>query len=522
MDPGRYASLFLADTREHLGRVGALLLDWEREPDAPGPVAELFRAFHSVKGAAATMGYGGVAELAHAAEDLLAAVRRGELAGSRAVVGLLLRAADVLEAAAEAAVGGEAAPDAAPLAEALARMAASGAPRSAMGSRTAVGVAARRGAARPVRIEPARLDELLNQAGELVVARNRLDALSRGSRRADLEAVSGQLGTLITGLYHGVLRARLAPIAELFGRFPRVVRDLGETLGKAVRLELRADGIELDRGVLEELVDPLVHLVRNAVDHGIEHVAHRVRAGKPPEGRLVLWAERRREWVAVCLSDDGRGIDRALVAERARALGHWAGAREPDDGELLALLARPGFTVKHEVTEVSGRGVGMDVVVSTVRALGGRVALETRVGAGTTFTLAVPLTTAIQRVLLVGVGAERYAIPSRMLVEAGFVARPADREAPPGGRFSFRGASVPMVDLASVTGTRSAGPPRRPVLVVEWGEHHGAVAVDALLGQSDVLIERVAAPRGLPAWVTGATILADGSPAFVLDPTALF
>lgn len=521
VDLDRYAALFLSDTREHLGRAGALLLDWEREPAGPGTVAELFRAFHSVKGAAAAMGYASVADLAHAAEDLLQAVRQGQLAASRAVVGLLLRAVDILEDAAEAAPLGAEVPDAAALTEALARMAASGSGRSAIASGDHE-VALRRNPARSVRIEPARLDDLLNRAGELVVARNRLDAVARASRRPDLDTVTGQLGSLVAGLYQSVLRARMAPVAELFGRFPRIVRDLGEKLGKGVRLELRADGIELDRGMLEELVDPLVHLVRNAVDHGIEPAPERVRVGKPVEGRLDLWAERRREWVAVCLADDGRGIDRALVADRARRLGFWSEAAEPDDTELLALLARPGFTVKHEVTEVSGRGVGMDVVVSTVRGLGGRVDLATEPGRGTTFTLTVPLTAAIQRVLLVGVGGERYAIPFRILAEAVLADRPAVR-GPASELFSFREESVPFVDLATVTGAGSAGgAPRRPVLVLEWGSRRAAVAVDTLLGQTDVLIERVEAPVGLPPWVSGATILADGSPAFVLDPTALF
>jgi chemotaxis protein histidine kinase CheA len=298
---------------------------------------------------------------------------------------------------------------------------------------------------------------------------------------------------------------------------------LGESLGRAVRLDLKADGIELDRGMLEELVAPLVHLLRNAVDHGIEPGAERLRLGKPSEGRLVLAAERRRDWVALSLSDDGRGIDRSLVAERARAEGvRSPEAPLPDDAELLAILARPGFTLKGRVTEVSGRGVGMDVVVSTVRALGGRVDLATQVGLGSTFTLTVPLTTAIQRVLLVGVGGERYALPFRMIREAARSRTAAIATASAGSRFSFRGDSLPLVDLAGQVGGRTEAGGQRPVLVLEWGTRQGALAVDEVLGQMDVLIERVEAPVGLPAWVSGATILGDGMPAFVLDPTALF
>jgi two-component system chemotaxis sensor kinase CheA len=533
VDPSRYAGLFLADSRDHLGRAGALLLEWERAPGTGEPVAEVFRAFHSVKGAAAAMGYGAVADLAHAAEHLLEAVRRGELVPSRPVIGLLLRAVDVLEQGVEAAVSGGEVPEASPLTEALQRMAESGLPAGAVSGepppeprpRAAAPAVPKRRPSRSVRIEPSRLDELLQLAGELVVAASRLDAVVQPGSSPELEAATSQVGSLVRAMHGTVLRARLAPISELFERFPRVVRDLGESLGRAVRLELKADGIELDRGMLEELVDPLVHLVRNAVDHGIEPGAERLRVGKPAEGRLVLGAERRRDWVRLFLSDDGRGIDRSQVAERASAERlRPAGAPLPDDAELLALLARPGFTLKGRVTEVSGRGVGMDVVVSTVRSLGGRVDLTTQVGVGSTFALTVPLTTAIQRVLLVGVAGERFALPFRVVREATRAPAASIAAASSGSRFSFRSQSLPLIDLAGPVGRPTGGEEgdQRPVLMLEWGARQGALAVDEVLGQMDVLIERLEAPVGLPAWISGATILGDGTPAFVLDPTALF
>ncbi len=529
MDLSRYTALFLADTREHLDRASRILLDWEREPGTLEPVAELFRAFHSVKGSAATMEYTALADLAHAAEHLLDAVRKGDLGPSRAVVSLLLRAVDVLERGAELVVAGEAVPDAPALVGVLERMVASGAPPAPaeppLERRTPTRVP--RPSARftlsAVRVDRSRLDELLHRAAELVVARNRLDGLVARSSDPELEAVAGQVGTLARSMHAGVLRARLAPVAELFDRLPRVARDLGQSLDREVELKLRSDGIELDRGMLEELLDPLVHLVRNAVDHGIEPPAERLLAGKPPEGRLLLSASREREFVTVRLADDGRGIDRDAVARRAEEAGlRPAGRPPPDDHELLGLLARPGFTLRHEVTSISGRGVGMDVVLSTVRSLGGQVEVSSEPGQGTTFTLTLPLTTAIQRVLLVGAAGERYAIPFRIVAEAVRGPGPAATETT-GGRFSFRDRSLPMVDLARATGLKGATAGRvRPMLVLEWGTRQGALAVDAVLGQLDVVIERVEAPVGLPAWVSGATILADGSPALVLDPTALF
>jgi two-component system chemotaxis sensor kinase CheA len=539
VDLSRYTALFLADSKDHLRRSSTLLLEWEREPHQAEPVGELFRSFHSLKGAAATMGYDQVADVAHRAENLLEAVRRRELDGSPAVIGLLLRAVDHLDRAVDDAVAGRELADSAPLAEALERLAQSATPSTVSAAAAPPALAAssastehggrtpRRSGAHPTpattaRIQAGQLDELVQRTGELVVARNRLLALAGKRADPDLEAVAGQVDTLVRTLHAGVVRARLAPIHDLFDRFPRVVRDLGAALGKSVRLELHGEGIELDRSVLEELVDPMIHLIRNAVDHGIEPAAERVALGKPAEGRLVLTALRRREWVILRLSDDGRGIDPSAVRSRAVELGVLGSADPLGEGQLLSVLARPGFTLKREVTAVSGRGIGMDAVLTKLRSLGGAVELISRAGQGTAFELSVPLTTAIQRVLLVSVGDERLAFPFRLVREA---VLPGKAESPStsSNAFTFRGRSLPLVDLGIALGVaRSSDGGRRPILVLEWGTRDGALAVDQVLGQHDVLIERVEAPIGMPAWVSGATILADGSPAFVLDPTALF
>jgi two-component system chemotaxis sensor kinase CheA len=526
VDRSRYTALFLADGREHLKRATAELLAWERDLTAEEPVAEVFRAFHSLKSSAATMGYDQIAQVAHQAEHLLDAVRRRELDGSPGIVGLLLQAVDMLDQGLEPSTHGEPLPDAEPLAQAISRLASTGrkvpAPRPA--ARASGRFMPEAAAMRAVRIDPARLDELLNTAGELVVARNRLGSLAAGLGDPELDQVTGRLDTLVRSLHAGVLRARLAPGAELFGRFPRIVRDLGESLGKLVRLTVVGEGIECDRAVLEALVDPLIHLLRNAVDHGIERPAERLEAGKPAEGQLVLSGERRRDWIVIRLQDDGRGIDRDRAAAHGRVLGLLTDDAGPlSDEDLLHLMTRPGFTLADQVTTVSGRGVGMDAVLSTVRTLGGRLDCRSEWGRGTSFEITVPLTAAVQRVLLVGLGSERYAIPFRIVREAIYPDRGTVTSSAVVGSFQFRGQAMPLVDLARATGTaRSAGLARQPVLLVEWGTRGGAVAVDSLLGQHDVLLERIEPPRDLPGWVTGATILADGSPAFVLDPTALF
>jgi two-component system chemotaxis sensor kinase CheA len=529
VDLSRYAALFLADGRDHLRRCSAELLRWEERPGDLGPVDELFRAFHSLKGSAATMEYQGVVAVTHSAEQLLDAVRGRRLSPSRAVIGLLFQAVDLLERGLEMSVRGEPLPEADLLAEAVGRMIDSAPP--SLPQPEAVPVVSSQPEAPTTerrvgraRVDPARLDEVLLHAGELIVARNQLAEVTRGRSDPELDAVVGRIDTLTRRLHAGVIKVRLAPIAELFGRFPRIVRDLALSLGKAARLELSGEGIELDRAVIEELVDPLIHLVRNAVDHGIEPATVRAGRGKPAEGRLVLMAERRRDLVAIRLSDDGAGIDPQRVARRAVELGLLpAGSGSLSSDTLLSLLSRPGFTLKDAVTEVSGRGVGMDVVVSKVRALGGQVELRTQLGWGSEFEISVSLTTAVQRVLLVTANGERFAVPFRLVREAVMSGRSDDARVSGNGEFSFRGRSLPYVELAGAAGGRPEPPTaRRPVLMLEWGARSGALGVDSLLGQHDVLLERIEAPATLPSWVSGATILGDGSPAFVLDPTALF
>lgn len=525
MDLARYTALFLSDSRDHLQRCNELLLALERNPGSSTPVAELFRAFHSIKGSSAAMGFDPVSELAHAAEQLLAGIREGTVEPSRAIIDGLFRAVDALAEGVEAVGRGDTPVVDLELIEALFRLVPTIEMRTAeipiperrRDARLSTAVTAPvRPVARQVRVDLERLDSLVNDVGELVVARNRLSAIADREIGSDLEQVSGRISALVAGLQSGVLRARMAPVDEVFDRFPRMVRDLGRELGKEIRLELQGTDIEVDRSVLDALTEPLTHLLRNAADHGLETGAERVAAGKDSEGTIRLRAERVRDEVTVTVADDGRGIDRAGVRDRAVERGLLeAGAPVPDAVALLRLLAHPGFTTRAHVTSVSGRGVGIDAVLTRVRSLGGRMELKTVPGRGTTFLMHLPVTRAILRALLVGVEDERYAIPFGVLAEAA-VHEQAESEV------TLRGSPLPTADLRDVVGLTRAGKGRRPVVVVDAGGGRAALVVDALLGQQDVVVEQLAAPLGLPAWVGGATILPDGSPALILDPAALF
>src|SRR5260221_3131163 len=290
----------------------------------------------------------------------------------------------------------------------------------------------------------------------------------------------------------------MAPVAEVFDRYPRMVRDLARELGKELRLEVQGGDIELDRSVLDGLADPLTHLLRNAADHGIEPAAERLAAGKPREGLVRLRAERARGGVTLLVADDGRGIDRGAVWQLAIARAQLdPDAPIPDAAALLRLLAGPGFTTGREVSEVSGRGVGVDAVLTRVRALGGRMELKTVPGRGTVFLLHLPVTRAIVRALLVAVGAERYAIPLSLLAEASL--HDAAR-----GEVTLRGEPLPTADLRAVVGREGGGGGGRPLVVVDTGGLRAALVVDALLGHQGVGVERLPPPAGRPPLGGGA------------------
>lgn len=610
MDLSKYAALFLAESREHLSTCNLLLLEWERDPEAAEPVAGLFRAIHTIKGMAATMGYAGVADLAHRMESLLDGLRQGRVAPGPGVFQLMFRAVDALSRGVEAAASGREPPDEGLGAELDAAADQSGgsadrgpaagrgrgapaAPRPVQvvirpdalmrGARAALvlrraesfgtvsGVrppaahleredfdgrlffrlttvaaepeieAALRAAGdvaavrfeeavaetgergRQIRVELERLDLLMKQVGELVVARNRLGVLAARAADPALDEVSDRIGRLVSALQVEVLTARMTPVGEVFERFPRLVRDLARDLGKRIRFDLEGEEIELDRSILDEIGDPLLHLIRNAADHGIEAPERRAAAGKPPEGRILLSAARERNSVALRVTDDGCGIDRAAILARARREGLADGGADTlTDDLLLRVLARPGFSTAQAVSGVSGRGVGVDAAMTRVRALGGTLEVASQLGRGTTFTIRVPLTLAIVRALLADAGGERYAVPLAYVAETiefdpRSVTALRDREA-----LVVRNEVIPTVYLRDLVGRRN-GPAaaRAPTVILEVGNRRTALVVDALRGQQDIVVEPFDAPRGMPTYVGGATILADGSPALVLDAAAL-
>ncbi|HEY8519081.1 MAG TPA: chemotaxis protein CheA [Gammaproteobacteria bacterium] len=376
-----------------------------------------------------------------------------------------------------------------------------------------------------LRVDAARVDGVMNLVGELVLVRNRLASLRMRVQDDDLNRTLSRLDLVTSDLQSSVMRLRMQPVSKVFGRFHRVVRDLAAQLGKEVTLEMRGESTELDKGMVEALADPLVHLVRNAIDHGIEPPEERERAGKPRAGRLVLSAHQEGSHIYITVSDDGAGLDAALIRRKAvdKGLVDPRAALQLADDEAFKLLFLPGFSTRSAVSDISGRGVGMDVVKSQIARVNGSVELYSEKGRGTRVVMRLPLTLAILPALMVIAADRCLALPLPVVEE--IVDFAADDCAVMDGKevLSLRGEVLPLIDLARwVRGPAEAARGRMFVVVANTGARRVALLVHKLLGQEDVVIKSLGARlRGLPG-LAGATITGDGGIALIVDVGTLF
>jgi two-component system, chemotaxis family, sensor kinase CheA len=371
---------------------------------------------------------------------------------------------------------------------------------------------------RHVRVALERLDGLMNLIGELVIARGRLNVIAGNANVPALTETMTQVNRLTADLQEEIMSSRMVPVWQVFDRFPRLVRDAAHAVGKQVDFRIEGKEIELDRSMLDEIGDPIVHLLRNAVDHGIEPPAERVAAGKPPQGKLVLSASRERSAMLVRVSDDGRGIDRARVLARAHELGLVeAGRTALTDEELTRLVSRSGFSTAEKVTALSGRGVGVDAVQTRARLLGGSVDIRSASGAGTTVTLRLPLTLAIVRALLARVDQEIYAIPLTHIRETLELTAEAMRTVRGREVLVVREEVLPLVRLRERIGMPGAPGEERQVVIIEIGDRQAGLVVDELVGQQEIVVKQFDGVPDSHAMFGGATILGDGSPALILD-----
>lgn len=372
-----------------------------------------------------------------------------------------------------------------------------------------------------VRVDTKRLDEIMNLVGELVLVRNRLLNLRTLLQNEEVSAVVANLDHVTMDLQASVMKTRMQPVKKVFSRFPRVVRDLARKLGKEIELELEGEDTDLDKNLVEALADPLVHLVRNAVDHGVEDPQTRESQGKPRVGKLILSAQQEGDHILLTITDDGKGMNADFLRQKAieKGLIDEMTAAQLDDKSAFELILLPGFSTKTEISDVSGRGVGMDVVKSTINKLNGNIDIHSVLGEGTTFNIRVPLTLAILPTLMVGVGAFNYAIPLTAVQEI------FDYDASQSNRIDgrmmvrLRSRSIPLYFMRDWLSSHTSHEPldHAKVVIVNIGTVMVGLIVDHVRGQEEVVIKPLGAKLQGVQGYAGATITGDGRIALILD-----
>ena len=368
-----------------------------------------------------------------------------------------------------------------------------------------------------VRVPAERLDELMDRVGELVIAQSRLSQLAAASLDLHLRSISEEIERLSGELRDTMMVLRMVPVSTLFGRFRRLVHDLARETGKAIELVTDGESTEVDKTVIERLADPLVHLVRNSIDHGLELPADREAAGKPRTGQVKLSARQAGGEVIIKIIDDGRGIDRDKVRAKAEASGLIEPGQQIGDHELLQFIFHPGFSTAQKVTNLSGRGVGMDVVKRTIESLRGTIDMVSKPGEGSEISLRIPLTVAIIDGLLVRVGEGRYVIPLAAVEECIELSLEDDLRSRGRSFISLRDKLVPFLRLRDLFATGTKPDPHQKIVVISTGSERVGLVVDQIIGDHQTVIKSMSKLHSNVATFSGATILGDGTVALILD-----
>lgn len=532
-DHAALLQVFQAQSREILEGLEDGLVDLETDPENVETLREVFRLVHTIKGDAVSLGLTALGDVSHAVEDLLDSLREQRLAVTPERVTLLLRATDslreLLSAAAEGKHGSTA--DQEQLLEALAREARAGcdaisasvSPMSTERAQGGVPSAASGTQSRTLRVEIERLDQLLTLTGEIAVSRGRLTQLLEDDRasRQDLLEFQRESERLHLDLQELVMRLRMVPVGPTFQQFRRTVRDLSHSLGKEAQLHVTGGEVEVDNSILQLLRDPLTHMIRNSLDHGVETPDVREKQGKPRTGRIALRARHDAGNIVIEVEDDGAGLDREGVLAKARSRGLVAQDRVLTAAELQRLIFEPGFSTSPVVTDVSGRGVGMDVVRRNIEALRGSISIASRRGRGTRFTVRLPLTLAIIEGLIVGVGDDTYVIPVDAVVETIELARDAGGRRERRGMLNLRDGSLPYVRLRQRFGVAGPPPDRENVVVVQHEGDLAGLAVDRIQGQRQTVIKPLAKVFQNVPGISASAILGNGRVALIMDVPGL-
>lgn len=585
---------FVTEAEETLEKIDPLFVELEAKGYDKNMLNEIFRGMHTLKGAAGFLGFQPIVDVAHRAESIMKKLRDAEIGLTRELMDVILKSVDhlrllifhiklkdgieedislllkELDAAllssgasaradapgAPGAPGGDGGQGEPPAVDAeekaeietdeheagsshpqppaepepRARAAAVSPSPGPSSDEQVQQLSKEREVVSTLRVDVARIDKVMDLAGEIVLARNRLLNLatkldlsySDDPHVESLVETTGFLDRVTSDLQLAVMKMRMQPIQKVFGKFPRMVRDMSRTLGKDIDLEMFGEDTEVDKTVIESIGDPLVHIIRNSIDHGIESAGERAQKGKPPKGRIIMSAYQKGTHIVIEVSDDGKGIDVEAVKRKALARGLITDeeAQKMSDDAAINLIFLPGFSTKEISTELSGRGVGMDVVKTNVAKLNGYVEVITKKDVGSTFKISLPLTLAILQAMMVRIGREFYALPQSMIEETLRVKKSDIKDITGQKVLTIRGRVIPMFELAEVLGVATdtgVGRDHCYVLVALVGDRRFCLAVDELLGQEEIVIKTINGIESEECGILGATITGDGRVVLILD-----
>lgn len=525
----QYHDLFISETREHLKKLSELTLVLESDREDKTTVDTLFRSAHSIKGMAASMGFDTAATIAHKLEDLMDRVRKG-LAVDSVLFDILLAGESILSRIVDDIDnGGSGNIDTGELLRKIADYrseAPSQIPPQKKVEPSPVESQTPPSGKDPlsqqsIKIKTSVMDHLLDTTGELITIKHRLTTLAKANQNKDFSDALLSLEKQLRELHDQVMSVRLMPLSIITERFPRMIRDIARKSGKEISFSIKGGEIELDRSILDLIGDPLSHLLRNAADHGIEPAEERVEKGKSAAGRVSISVTRDKDQVEIRIEDDGKGMNPEKIFEAAVAGGFITREKSAamTDDEKLLLICHPGFSTSRTVTDISGRGVGMDVVKTGIQSMGGTLAITSEPGAGSSFRLRLPLTVAIINVLLVKTAGLTLAIPLTV-VERTLAPRQEDVAAINGREcIVLEEETLPIIPLAKMMNLRVKASVNETCqfFVTELKGEKTAIQVDGLLGNQEVFVKPLSRPLSSLQGINGATVLGNGEVVFILD-----
>ena len=521
---------FRDETDELLAQMEQSLLSLESRPDDRELISSIFRAAHTLKGNASLLEFETLSAALHSLEDLLDLARKGTIQINSELINLLLRSVDITRQIATRVLSGKEnlLPEQQEFFERLSQIAnsSSASQTVAVSDAQATGesLSPAKGAS-SLRVDVGRLDRMLNLTVEFAIAQGRMrrmlqEKYSTSAGGRELLDTHTNLESLFFELQELVMKIRMVPVGPTFHRFARSVRDMARKSGKIARMLVVGEDVEVDTTILEHIHDPLMHMIRNSIDHGLESPAIRRAAGKDPSGKIVLEAFHDSGNIVVRVSDDGAGLDTAKIAQQAKNRGLISDAGRLSESDVHNLIFQPGFSTADKVSELSGRGVGLDVVRRNVNALSGTLHIESVKGQGTTFTIRLPLTLAIIDGFAVKVDTEIYVVPLSAVKEC--LELPVEsHDCETGGVINLRGEALPFLRLRELFGTGSDFRAKERILVVEHQGGRAGLAADELLGEQQAVIKPLGRLFQGITGVSGSTILGDGRVALILDVPAI-